>query len=165
MKEFNLLNSCDLVSPDVLYLGYHRLWINTQELSNYACDRMLAGDNSETICYLAGLLSDDDKFSIKQYLQDWTQQQVSKSFLYESEAADRWRYAFLKMILEKQLSYEQKVEKIQEVFADFAYPHDMIRCTPYFSSRDDFPEFREPSRGPLEETKILVTKLEARLLQ
>jgi len=44
---------------------------------------------------------------------------------------DKWRLAFLLCIEASDDSDEDKVNKLQEVYADFDYPEDMASCSVY----------------------------------
>lgn len=80
---------------------------------------------------------------------------------------DKWRLVFLIALIAEPLDWEAKVDKIQEVMAEFAYPPDMNRCFRYgpsqFAIDAGLASQEDLKRDPLEELKRVIGDLKNRL--
>lgn len=54
----------------------------------------------------------------------------------KEEIKDKWRYLILKELHDNQTDKDQLNEKVEEIYADFDYPEDMIRFIRYMPSTD-----------------------------
>ena len=70
------------------------------------------------------------------------------------ESLDKWRLAHLLCIASSSDSLDEKVCKLQEVYAEFGYPEDMISCSIYSSEHV----------CPLEAMNAVIKKLKQKML-
>jgi len=136
------------VSCQTLSVGLAHGWIGKADISHYATRLLTSGGDNGDIDFavLAGADSLDDSevtslLSKKAGLTD------------ELRAMDEWRYAKLVELNESEDSDDRKLDKLQDLYADFDYPQDMYSCSIY--SQSEVP--------PLVAMRGLISSLQHRL--
>lgn len=129
------------------FLGYRKRWIGREDIFEFAMSQLLNGCESERVAIIAGgeYLNDEELLEV-----------VSKQMEMTDLVAEieKWRLAFLLCIDASNDSDEDKINRLQDVYAYFNYPEDMASCSIY--SQD--------SVGPLVAMSQVVEKLRGRFL-
>lgn len=131
MSLFSVLFDLGLICWSTVYLGFRRRWVKRDDVFEYAISLLVNGSECEMVAIIAGgeYLSDEE-------LLELILMQVDKT---DCDAdIDKWRLAFLLYIETSGGSDENKINSLQEVYADFGYPEDMASCSIY-SQDDDCP--------------------------
>ena len=126
MKPIEVLKNLDLVCWPALFVGLQKGWVTKSDIADYATSLLSADlDNGdENIAVLASADSFDDS-EVKELLL-----QVGGSTA-EPEAIEKWRLATLIALSDSALSEEEKIDKLQELYAEFDYPEYMSSCSIY----------------------------------
>lgn len=126
MKPIEQLKELNLVCWSSLLVGLQRGWAAKSDVAAYAISLLSADlDNgNENIAVLAGADSLDD-MEVKDLLL-----QIDGS-TEAPEAFEKWRLATLITLSDSVLSEEEKIDKLQELYAEFDYPEDMASCSIY----------------------------------
>ena len=147
MSPLRVLADLGLAQWSTIIFGFEKHWFGREEIFEYAMSQLLIGCESEHTAIIAGggNLSDEELFDI-----------ISKQTETVNCAADvdRWRLAFLHCIEMSNGSEENKISRLQEIYADFDYPEDMTSCSIY--SQD--------SVDPLAAMNRVINKLRKNLL-
>lgn len=124
MSPLNVLISLGLACWSTIFLGFKKRWIRRDDVFEYAISQLLNGCESERVAIIAGgeYLSDEELLAI-----------ISKQMEMTDCVADmdKWRLAFLLCIDATDDSDENKINRLQEIYADFDYPEDMASCSIY----------------------------------
>jgi hypothetical protein len=124
MNPLKCFFSLGLMEWSTILLGFGKGWVGREDIIEYAFSQLLNGSESEDVAVLAGgrYLSDDELLGV-----------VSKQIKISDDVADmdKWRLAFLLCIDLSGDSDERKIDRLQEVYADFGYPEDMALCSIY----------------------------------
>lgn len=126
MKPIQALKRLDLVCWPTLLIGLQRGWAIKSDVSDYA-KRLLSANldgGVENISELTGADSLDDSV-VKELLLQLVDSTESP------EAIEKWRLSALIALRESSLSQEEKLENLQELYAEFDYPEDMTSCSIY----------------------------------
>lgn len=111
-----------------LLVGLNKGWATRKDAIDYAVSLLANGSDDEDVAIIAGgeTLSDDELINL-----------ISKKINSTSSFSifDKWRLAQLLCIAESSDDEQGKIDKLQEVYADFDYPEDMASCSIY--SQDD----------------------------
>jgi hypothetical protein len=130
MLPLNVLIDLGLASWSTMLLGFRKRWVRRDDIFEYAINQLLIGSESERVAIIAGgrYLSDEELVEI-----------VSKQIEVENCVADidKWRLAFLLCVDASDDSDENKIKRLQEIYADFDYPEDMASCSVYSQDRGD----------------------------
>jgi len=124
MSPFGILIGLGLACWSTIFLGYKKGWISRGDIFEYAMNQLLNGCDSERVAIIAGgeYLSDEE-------LLDVISKQIEATNCVTE--MDKWRLAFLLCIDGSKDSNENKIERLQEIYADFDYPEDMASCSVY----------------------------------
>ncbi|MHC8340462.1 DUF2247 family protein [Pseudomonas sp. HLT2-19-2] len=124
MSPLNVLISLGLACWSTIFFGFRKRWIRRDDVFEYAISQLLNGCESERVAIIAGgeYLSDEELLAI-----------ISKQMEMTDCVADmdKWRLAFLLCIDASDDSDENKINRLQEIYADFGYPEDMASCSIY----------------------------------
>lgn len=126
MDPLEMLGECRLLDWSSIWLGYERVWLRREDICEYAISQFGDENCSENIAILAG----------GDYLSDEEFEGVILNEINghdETGGLDKWRLAFLLCIAASHGSYDKKVSKLQEIYAEFGYPEDMASCSIYSS--------------------------------
>lgn len=128
MKPITILNEFHLICWATLLLGFQKGWASKSDISNYAI-KLLSKDldcGNEDVAILATADSLEGSEIKKLILKVIKEPRPEKKIL-----LDRWRLAKLSVLNKLNLSEEEKLDKLQELYAEFDYPADMISCSVY----------------------------------
>lgn len=147
MSPFKVLSELRLVCWSTIFLGFRKGWVKRSDVFDYAIALLMGGDTDQEIALIAGgeYLSDEELLELIEG------KQLGKNAV---SALDKWRLAFLLSIEWSDGSEEDKLCRLQEVYADFEYPEDMALCSIY--SQGEVP--------PLVAMRWVVKKLQEELL-
>jgi hypothetical protein len=147
MSPLGVLISLGLACWSTIFLGLRNRWIRQEDIFEYAINQLLDGCESECVVIIARseYLSDEELLEL-----------ISKQMEMTDCVADtdKWRLAFLLCLDALNDSDENKINRLQEIYADFDYPEDMASCSIY--SQDDV--------GPLVAMNRVVERLKERFL-
>lgn len=126
MKPMEALKELNLVCWSTLFVGQQMGWVTKLDIEDYAMSLLSADlDNGDkNIAVLAGADSLDDSEVTDLLLQVGGEME-------SPEAIEKWRLAALTALSESVLSEEEKLDKLQELYAEFDYPEDMTSCSIY----------------------------------
>ena len=126
MKPIDALRILSLVSWSMLYIGFQRGWVKKSDIADYATNQLSADmDNGdENIAVLASAYSLDDSEVLDLLLKVGGDEKYQNSI-------EKWRLAKLVALSESVLCEEEKLYKLQELYAEFDYPEDMAPCSVY----------------------------------
>ncbi|EJM32571.1 DUF2247 family protein [Pseudomonas sp. GM25] len=144
MKELGFLSWL------AIFIGFQRGWMNSQEVIAFASDQYFSGKGSENDT-LEELVS---ARYVKENEIKVALLMLADSDLDEETVLERWRLACLLSLSHAELSDEEKIARLQEVYADFDYPEDMRFCSIYSLGTKD----------PLIVMSEVVQKLEKELI-
>ncbi|WP_223522437.1 DUF2247 family protein [Pseudomonas sp. A-B-26] len=124
MSPLGVLISLGLDCWSTIFLGFRKRWIRREDIFEYAMSQLLNGCESESVAIIAGgeYLSDEELLEVISKQTEMTN--------YVAEM-DKWRLAFLLCIEASNDNDENKINRLQEVYADFDYPEDMASCSIY----------------------------------
>ena len=119
--EFKLLNWSTLV------LGWNKGWADRKDAMEYAAYLLVNGSDTDEVAVIAGGADFSDEA-----LLEFVSQQVENS----DNAADleKWLLVHLVEISELDEGEQTKLDRLQEVYADFNYPEEMAPCSIYSQS-------------------------------
>ncbi|RON50088.1 DUF2247 family protein [Pseudomonas frederiksbergensis] len=124
MSPFGVLIGLGLACWSTIFLGFRKSWIRREDIFEYAINQLLDGCESERVAIIAGgeYLSDEELLEV-----------ISKQMEMTNCVADmdKWRLAFLLCLDASNDSDENKINRLQEIYADFDYPEDMASCSIY----------------------------------
>ncbi|MEA9976449.1 MULTISPECIES: DUF2247 family protein [unclassified Pseudomonas] len=124
MSPLGVLSSLGLACWSTIFLGFKKRWIGREDIFEFAMNQLLNGCESERVAIIAGgeYLSDEELLEV-----------ISKQMEMASCVAeiDKWLLAFLLCIDSSNDSDEDKINRLQEIYADFDYPEDMASCSIY----------------------------------
>ncbi|XXE96684.1 DUF2247 family protein [Pseudomonas sp. D1-2] len=140
-----MLLKLGLACWSTIHLGIKKGWVKRNEVFKYAIDKLADGKDSLNVALIAGrdYLTDEELLSLIEG------QMQGRNVAFDME---KWRLAFLICVEESTESDDDKVRRLQEIYADFDYPEDMSLCSIY--SLGDTP--------PLAEMSQVVQKLKER---
>lgn len=126
MTVFSILESRGLLSWSAVVVGLFKGWVSREDILEHAFRLLSAGDLREEVAVLAGgiYLNDDELLGLIKRLAKSEDEA-------ESCSLDRWRLSFLLSIDNDDSSDEEKIRRLQLVYADFHYPEDMRSCSVY----------------------------------
>ncbi|WP_108097482.1 DUF2247 family protein [Pseudomonas sp. GV071] len=126
MSPFKTLIELGLMSWSTAVLGFRRGWVERNEIFDYAISQLASDDNTENmdVAVIAGgeYLSNEELLGLM-LKQAGTSDDIS--------GLDKWRLAFLLNVEMSGGSDEDKVSRLQEIYAGFDYPEDMTSCSIY----------------------------------
>lgn len=128
MSPVKKLMDLGLLCWSTIFFGFKKGWVKQKDVIDYAVGLLMAGNDDETTALIAGgeSLNDEELLNLISVQID------NKD---EFAALDKWRLADLLCIAESEDSDQEKLDKLQEVYAKFEYPEDMESCSIY--SRDE----------------------------
>ncbi|MDT3716821.1 DUF2247 family protein [Pseudomonas soli] len=147
MSPLGVLISLGLACWATIFLGYRKRWIGREDIFEFAMSQLLNGCESERVAIIAG----GEYLNDEELLEVLSKQMEMTDLVAEIE---KWRLAFLLCIDASNDSDEDKINRLQDVYAYFNYPEDMASCSIY--SQD--------SVGPLVAMSQVVEKLRGRFL-
>lgn len=128
MSPLGVLASLGLACWSTIFLGFKKHWIRREDIFEYAMNQLLDGCESERVAIIAG----------GEYLSDEELLEIISSQIDMADCVadtDKWRLAFLLCLDASDDSDENKIDKLQEIYAEFDYPEDMASCSVYSQDR------------------------------
>jgi len=146
MSPIKVLIDLGLLCWSTIHLGLRRGWVNRKDVIDYAISLLVKGNDDEGVAIIAGgePLSDDELLNLISNHIEKTDDVTN---------LDKWLLAHLLYITESNDDKQSKIDELQEVYANFDYPEDMISCSIY--SQDEI--------DPLVATIKVIEKLRSRL--
>lgn len=148
MLPIEIMINLGLLCWSTILLGLKKGWVSRKDVIDYAVGLLVDGNEDEGVVTIAAgeSLEDDELFNI-----------VSNQVAQTDNAADldKWRLAHLLYIAESDDDEQIKLDRLQEVYANFDYPEDMASCSIY--SQDEIDPFMAMTE--------VVDKLRSRLMQ
>lgn len=131
---FSILKDELLAHWDVLYVGYKRGWITREAAEEYATKWLSQHskcNDQQLVSLVSGNeLASEEIESIMRRYASYESGPFSKTTS-QAFAVDAWRYAFLLALQQSEMSWDDKVENLQEISREFGYPIDMRPCSRY----------------------------------
>ena len=124
------LEKLDLVSWPVLSAGLRNGWIGRSDVVEFSDIWLQQNDDPDAILISGNSFELEDEFRL-------TLEKLSDRFQEKHDAMDILRLGHLVMIDQGQLSEQQKIDQLQEIYAMFNYPEDMVECCIYSSGNQD----------------------------
>ncbi|MBA4242453.1 MAG: DUF2247 domain-containing protein [Pseudomonas sp.] len=150
-EYFPELAKRNLVDWPTLAIALNNGWINKDAVSEHAFRLLSASQQNSDIAVLAGsdALSDDEVVALLATLckKEGIDLQEKRSHVLE-----KWRLAMLSELQHSSLADEDKIERLQALYAEFDYPDDMASCSIYAQNDVD----------PIDALHQVVTALEQR---
>ena len=137
----------NLICWPVLVVGWRKGWVTKLDIADYAASLLSTDSDKEN--------EDEDVILLASanFLQDEEVEEllikVAGSYA-EKEALGKWRLMHLVSLSSSSLSDQEKIDKLQILYADFDYPEDMKSCSIYSQDEVD----------PLEALSKVILKLE-----
>jgi len=141
MTPLEILKRLELLSWDIILVGWDNGWVNRNDIINYALQLLINGKDEGDInlAVIAGgdCYNDTEihELVISYLVAKGEQIPLSKERV--SDAIDKWRLAHLINIEESNHSDENKLSRLQDIYADFDYPPDMESCSIYSQDSTD----------------------------
>ncbi|ASA57914.1 DUF2247 family protein [Vibrio gazogenes] len=131
MSPIKVLISLGLLCWATILLGLKKGWVSRKDVIDYAVALLVNGNENEDVAIIAGgeSLEDDELFNL--ILNQIKQTDDTAS------ALDKWRLAHLLNIAESDYDEQTKLDRLQEVYANFDYPEDMASCSIYSQDEID----------------------------
>lgn len=132
MSLMKILADLRLLRWSTIHLGVRKGWVSKKEVADYAVEKLVTGNDDQNIVMLAGgeCLETNELLGIIANLSDNPNDSID---------LDKWRLAHLVDIAESDGDEEIKLDRLQEIYADFGYPEDMVSCSIY--SQDEIDPF------------------------
>lgn len=141
----------DLPDWPTLIIGLDKGWVTKSEISDYALKLLSEGQEDTDISLLAGSesLTDDE---VNVLLITLCKKEGADIAMEQTDTLEKWRLASLAALQRSSLPVQDKLERLQELYAEFGYPGDMASCSIYAQDNID----------PLEALQGVVSSLEQR---
>jgi hypothetical protein len=162
-----IMRALGLLSWGSLWVGSERGWANRHDLIGYAVQWLVDHPNEtdQSVLLIAGGENYDDA-RLRQLLSDY----LERNGLLSPETAalelDKWRLARLLDLDKTDLEPEEKLERLQEIYAEFGFPNDMAACSRYFFSSEERASgirVGDSSQSPLDAMKEVISHLKHKL--
>ena len=130
MSPIKVLINLGLLCWPTILLGFGKGWVSRKDAIDYAVDLLIKGNDDEDVSIIAAgeTLGDDELLNLISH-------QVEQSD--STNDLDKWRLAHLISIAESNDDEQTKLDRLQEVYADFNYPEDMASCSIYSQDATD----------------------------
>jgi len=134
MSVLDFMQKFKLIDWYTLLVGLKHKWCNKELLIHYGEEMIKQTKSKEIDSNLAIIasgesLSPDDLVTIiLKFLSDNKKTMKHKE---ESEALEKWRFAHLYWLLQKDGPEQEKIDILQELYAQFGFPEDMVSCSIY----------------------------------
>lgn len=155
----------DFLTWHALIIGWERNWINKQDAINFAVDWLIKQPDTtdNRVLQIAG--GDFvEVYELRQLVQKFandTLGEISESEV--SDHLDRWRLSFLMELAQAKIDDETKLKRLQEIYAEFEYPEDLVACSPYYieSTYSHALRIGDQVRSPLDAMNDVITLLKS----
>lgn len=156
----DFLRGTGLIDPGVLAVGIERGWASRGDVVAYAVEALRAGNERAEVMEI--VTADDLELDrLTELLREWARLDGLPSARAEN-AVRRWMFSALSVIAHSNVSPEKKLDKLEETYADFAYPEEMRACSRYYMPLHDRArgiQIGELTDSPLDAMNRLLSKL------
>ena len=130
MPPIKIMADSGLLCWSTLLLGMKKGWACRNDAIDFAVELLVKGNNEEDVALIAAgdCLQDDEFFNLIKNRTTPTNRAV---------AIEKWRLAFLLSISGSDDDEQTKLDRLQEVYANFDYPEDMVACSIYSQHKID----------------------------
>lgn len=125
MTPIKILGSLKLLSWGTILVGLRKHWITRQNVIDYALELVEESNDEEAIDIIINQIFLSDK----EFIHHVSNKIKSMN---ECMELDKWRLAHLLYAIELK-DDQAKLDKLQEIYANFNYPDDMSACSIYSS--------------------------------
>lgn len=124
MSPLKMLIELGLMCWSTIVIGFGKGWVKRKDIFDYAISQLASGSSNIDVAVIAGgeYLNDDELLGL-------ILKQMKKTD--SASDLDKWRLAFLLCIEASDDCDENKINRLQEIYADFGYPEDMASCSVY----------------------------------
>ena len=156
MKELAILDW------HALQVGLQQGWASRRDVIDFAVDWLVShqDENDHRVALMAGGESCDDE-ELGQLLSSY----VSSNDLSfsEDDTKDKWRLAHLWALNASEQNSELQLDRLEELYAEFGYPEDMMACSRYFVPPDQSNAvIGECLSSPLDAMRQVIAELRSR---
>lgn len=163
-RAVGLMDALGLLDWKVLSIGWDRGWVTRAEVTDYAVERLRADADDDSDC-VASLASPEDQGD--GLIQGLLARLAGEEAEENGSALEKWRLVRLLDLDDMDLGWDEKVTRLEEIGAEFAYPPDMRLCTRYGPSQASIDigaaSSDDLSTDPLDAMKQVVTSLKRSL--
>lgn len=159
MKSLHFLKKLKLVDLDTLYVGFAKKWIEATEIQSFAEEMVLNGSKDTNIIWLMSCSEESYHDILQKLAKHLTEYNPLDT---NSVAMKKWRLAKMLSVLTNDKSNEEKVEFLQQIYAEFGFPYDMAPVSPYyFPDNEQKREIKisEIYESPLDAAKRIIKNL------
>jgi len=130
VSPIKALITLELLCWPTILIGIKRGWLSRKDVSDFAVDLLIKGNGDEDVALIASAssLQDDELFN-------WISNRFKQADM--NDALDKWRLAYLLTIAESEDGSQAKIDRLQEIYANFDYPEDMASCSIYSQDEID----------------------------
>jgi hypothetical protein len=143
-----------------LLAGIERGWVTQDDVARAAVDWLSKHPeaNDKPIILLAACERDDAR-DVRSWLEEANEAAGHEAGL---EPLERWRWAFLADLADNNhIDDDAKLQRLQELYAEFGYPEDMAECSVYVN--EPGLALGDIVKCPLEAMREVVSLLEGRI--
>ncbi len=157
MTVFDVMKKFKLLDWHTLLVGLQQAWCKKKDLISYGekileeTESHFVDDNLAIIASGENIAKDDLCRAVLNFL---TKRGDFHSENEKAKAVEKWRYAHLYSLLQSNKTAQEKIDILQELYAQFGFPDDMEACSIYSRGEID----------PLVATASVVEKLSQKLL-
>lgn len=126
----NILLDLGMLSWATLYTGLENNWLSREDIIQFAVDCVLHGNEDQTVL----LISTGEDFTDEEFVK-LLKKKIK--LIVEDRELKIWRLAHLLHLEATECSEQYKIDKLQEIYADFGYPEDMADCSIYSQSKNN----------------------------
>jgi hypothetical protein len=125
--------------------GYERQLIGWRGIVDLALDRAAHGANEASVIQLAGA-GKEQAHQVGELLRSLA---APESVGGDSDSRDKWVYLVLAWLFENRAEFEDPLEEVERIYADFDYPPDVERFVAYMPPVEDY----DPAQHSAEENE------------
>ncbi|MEG3219673.1 DUF2247 family protein [Vibrio gigantis] len=130
MSPIKILIDLGLLCWSTLLLGMSKGWASRKDAIDYAVTLLVSGIEEEDVAVIASGESLEEDELLKLISNQVKQNDCAADL-------DKWRLAHLLSISESGDDEQAKLDRLQEVYANFEYPEDMASCSIYSQDEID----------------------------
>jgi hypothetical protein len=147
----DVLAGLNLLSWGTLAYGRQRGWVTASDLSSFAAARIAADFDVSELPAAAELTSAErlSDVEVEYLLQQLSDLQPGRA----ANWPDSWRLAKMVELQSQDLSWDDKVARLEELAAEFGFPADMRGCSRYSAGATD----------PLDEMAVVIANIKNQL--
>ena len=130
----DLLRDLGLLNWPTLFVGWKRRLVSRADLVDFAVAWLLEHpneDDARIVEMASGGHLDDAELTVLlgEYVEMTTSAYGEGEY---SSYLDRWRLAEVWILAMSELDEETKLDRLEQLYADYDYPEDMARCSRYY---------------------------------